>query len=112
MATRIYLGSAEGGTGKSTVAVGLVETLRRTVDRVGVFRPIARSTSEPDYILQMLLERATPGLDLAECIGTDYQTVHDDPDGALATILDRIGAIEGRCDAIVVLGSDYTDVST
>ncbi|MEO6532293.1 MAG: phosphate acetyltransferase [Pseudolysinimonas sp.] len=112
MATRIYLGSAEGGTGKSTVAVGLVETLRRTVDRVGVFRPIARSTTEPDYVLQLLLEHATPGLSLADCIGTDYQTVHDDPDGALATILDRIGAIESCCDAILVLGSDYTDVST
>lgn len=112
VATRIYLGSAEGGTGKSTVAVGLVETLRRTVDRVGVFRPIVRSTTEPDYVLQMLLEHATPGLDLAECIGTDYQNVHDDPDGALAMILDRIGAIESRCDAILVLGSDYTDVST
>jgi phosphate acetyltransferase len=112
VATRIYLGSAEGGTGKSTIAVGLVETLRQTVDRVGVFRPIARSTIEPDYVLQMLLEHATPGLSLAECIGTDYQNVHDDPDGALALILDRIGAIEGRCDAILVLGSDYTDVST
>jgi phosphate acetyltransferase len=112
VATRIYLGSAEGGTGKSTIAVGLVETLRRSVDRVGVFRPIARSTTEPDYVLQLLLEHATAALEPAECVGTDYQSVHDDPDRALALILDRIGAIESRCDAILILGSDYTDVST
>jgi phosphate acetyltransferase len=65
--TRIYLGSAEGGTGKSTVAVGLIETLRRSVERVGVFRPIARSTTEPDYVLEMLLEHATATLLQAEC---------------------------------------------
>jgi phosphate acetyltransferase len=45
-------------------------------------------------------------------VGTDYQSLHDDPDRAFALILDRIGAIEGRCDAILILGSDYTDVST
>ena len=38
MATRIYLTSAEGRTGKSTVAVGLLETLTASVTRVGVFR--------------------------------------------------------------------------
>jgi phosphate acetyltransferase len=110
--TRIYLGSAEGGTGKSTVAVGLIETLRRSVERVGVFRPIARSTTEPDYVLEMLLEHATATLLQAECIGTDYESVHHDPDAALALILDRYAAIEGRCDAVVILGSDYTDVGT
>ena len=40
--TRIYVTSAEGGTGKSTVVIGLLDALERTVGRVGVFRPIAR----------------------------------------------------------------------
>ncbi|MEP6843877.1 MAG: AAA family ATPase, partial [Pseudolysinimonas sp.] len=112
MATRIYVGSAEGGTGKSTIAVGVLDTLRRSVARVGVFRPIARSTTEPDYILEMLRSHATAELELADCIGTDYQSVHDDPDAALALILDRLGAIEDRCEAILILGSDYTDIGT
>ena len=112
MTTRIYLGSAEGRTGKSTIAVGLIETLRRSVERVGVFRPIARSTTESDYVLEMLLDHATAPLDQAECVGTDYESVHDNPDAALALILDRFAAIEGRCDAVLILGSDYTDVGT
>tara|TARA_Y100000815_G_scaffold78826_3_gene67888 strand:- start:150 stop:2261 length:2112 start_codon:yes stop_codon:yes gene_type:complete len=112
VATRIYLSSAEGGTGKSTVAVGLVATLGRSVERVGVFRPIARSTTEPDYILEMLLEHASADLQYEECLGTTYGQVHDDPDAALARIVERFARIEERCDAVVILGSDYTDVGT
>ena len=44
MAHSIYITSAEGDTGKSTVALGVLDTLTRRVARVGVFRPIARST--------------------------------------------------------------------
>src|SRR5699024_6156024 len=35
-----------------------------------------------------------------------------DPDGALATIVARYKRVEARCDAVVVLGSDYTDVGS
>ncbi len=42
-ARSIYIASAEGDTGKSTVAVGLLETLTASVSRVGVFRPIVRA---------------------------------------------------------------------
>ena len=47
MARSIYVTSTEGDTGKSTVALGLVDLLTRTVQKVGVFRPIARSTETP-----------------------------------------------------------------
>ena len=55
MARTIYIASPEGDTGKSTVALGLVDLLTRTVARVGVFRPVARSTDVHDYILELLL---------------------------------------------------------
>ncbi len=109
--TRIYVTSAEGGTGKSTVVIGLLDALDRTVDRVGVFRPIARSTDR-DYILELLLERASADLAYEECLGTTYEHVHDDPEGALGLIVERFAAIEDRCDAVIIVGSDYTDVGT
>ncbi|MBN9606201.1 MAG: phosphate acetyltransferase [Actinomycetales bacterium] len=111
MTTRIYVTSAEGGTGKSTVALGLLEELTRTVDRVGVFRPIARDESH-DYILELLLSRASAELEYAECVGVGYAEVHDDLEGALARIVERFAAIESRCDAVVIMGSDYTDVGS
>ena len=112
MATRIYLTSAEGGTGKSTVAVGLVEALRGSVARVGVFRPISRSIEDRDYVLEMLLEHATAELDYERCVGTTYPDYHDDPEAAMARIVDRFADMEDACDAVVILGSDYTDVGT
>jgi phosphate acetyltransferase len=108
--TRIYVTSAEGHTGKSTVALGIVEALAREAGRVGVFRPIARSTEEPDYVLEMLLEHATAGLEYDECVGVSYERVHNDPDGALTDIVARFAAVERSCDSVLILGSDFTDI--
>lgn len=112
MATRIYLTSAEGRTGKSTVAVGLLETLTASVARVGVFRPIVRADVERDFILELLIEHANAGQSYDDGVGVDYETLHADPDGALATIVERFAEVEEGCDAVLILGSDYTDVGT
>ena len=56
MARSIYVTSPEGDSGKSMVALGLVDLLARTVQRVGVFRPVARSTDDRDYVLELLLQ--------------------------------------------------------
>ncbi|MFC0681938.1 phosphate acetyltransferase [Lysobacter korlensis] len=112
MATRIYLTSAEGNSGKSTVALGVLETLRTSVSRVGVFRPIARSDRERDYVLELLLAHDTVDLDYDECLGTTYEHVHTDPDEALSRILTRFARMERQCDAVLIVGSDYTDVGT
>ncbi|MDQ0895233.1 phosphate acetyltransferase [Agromyces ramosus] len=113
MAHRIYICSAEGNTGKSTVALGTLDTLSRRATRVGVFRPIARSTAERDYVLELLLaHEAVAPLEYEDAIGVGYDDVHSDPDGALATIVRRFKAVEDRCDAVVILGSDFTDVGS
>lgn len=112
MTTRIFITSAEGHTGKSTVALGVVELLRRSTERVGVFRPVARSTAERDYVLEMLLAHASAGLDYDASVGTSYDRVHTDPDAALAEIVQRFAVVERSCDAVVIVGSDYTDVGS
>jgi len=112
VARSLYITSAEGHTGKSTVALGVLEALRRAVGRVGVFRPIARSTSERDYVLELLLQRETADIDYEEAIGVTYDDVHLDADAALSEIVRRFRAVESRCDTVVILGSDYTDVGS
>ncbi|MDL9938398.1 phosphate acetyltransferase [Gordonia sp. ABSL1-1] len=107
----IYIASAEGDTGKSTVALGLLSLLSATGGRVGVFRPISRAaTGERDYILDLLIEHDSVDIPYEECIGVTYEQVHDDPDGAIAEIVDRFHAVEQHCDRVVIIGSDYTDV--
>jgi phosphate acetyltransferase len=110
--TRIYIASAEGHTGKSSIALGVLETLTREVGRVGVFRPITRSTAEPDYVLELLLAHTNLDLPYEDCVGVSYDRVHSDPEGAMTDIVSRFAAIERQCDAVVIVGSDYTDVGS
>ncbi|MFU8945307.1 phosphate acetyltransferase [Mycetocola zhadangensis] len=112
MAQSIYITSAEGQTGKSTIALGTLDTLSHEVKRVGVFRPIARSTEERDYVVELLRSHDSVNLDYDECIGVTYDEVHTDADAALATIVRRYKAVEAQCDSVVILGSDFTDVGS
>lgn len=112
MAEAIYLASAEGNTGKSTIAVGLVEALNRRVGRVGVFRPVSRTADGGDYVLEMLLRHTTADIGESAASGVTYEQVHHDPDAALAEILADYRAMAAACDAVVIIGSDYTDVGT
>jgi phosphate acetyltransferase len=112
VAQSIFITSAEGHSGKSTVALGVLDALSRATPRVGVFRAIARSTAEPDYVLQMLLDHDGVDLDYDQCVGVTYDDVRADPDAALSTIVDRYKAVEAQCDAVVIVGSDYTDVGS
>ncbi|WP_182111979.1 MULTISPECIES: phosphate acetyltransferase [unclassified Actinotalea] len=111
MARSIYITSAEGETGKSTVALGVVDLLTRSVQKVGVFRPVARETRQRDYVLDLLL--AHDGVDLSydECVGVTYEEVHADPEAALARIVSRYHEVERQCDVVVIVGTDYTDVA-
>ncbi len=112
VAGSIYITSVEGHSGKSTIALGTVDTLSHQVRRVGVFRPIARSTAERDYVVELLLGHDSVDLDYDECIGVSYDAVHEDADAALSRIVERYKAVEAKCDAVVIVGSDYTDVGS
>ncbi|MFW0786635.1 phosphate acetyltransferase [Gordonia sp. CPCC 206044] len=109
----IYIASAEGDTGKSTVALGMLALLSATGGRVGVFRPISRAAAgERDYILDLLVEHDSVDIPYEDSIGVTYEQVHADPEGAIAEIVARFHAVEARCDSVLVIGSDYTDVGS
>jgi phosphate acetyltransferase len=128
-ASAIYIAAPEPETGKSTIALGLLNRLTATVAKVGVFRPITRrdgdrkrgeagrsgsphfSGEDRDYILELLLTHTTAGLSYEQCVGVTYQQMHADPDAAIASIVDAYHAMAQACDAVVIVGSDYTDVT-
>tara|TARA_B100000614_G_scaffold262800_1_gene298650 strand:- start:2228 stop:4411 length:2184 start_codon:yes stop_codon:yes gene_type:complete len=112
VAQSIFITSAEGHSGKSTIALGVLDALSHATPRVGVFRAIARSTTEPDYVLEMLLAHDGVDLPYDDCIGVTYDEVRADPDAALGKIVERYKAVEAQCDAVVIVGSDYTDVGS
>ena len=116
MGSSVYVASVEGYTGKSTVALGLLEQLSRRVERVGVFRPVVRADSSTsgsrDYVLDLLTSHDAVSLSYDDCAGVSYDEVHSDPTSALDRIVERYHRVAERCDAVVVVGSDYTDIGT
>src|SRR5919112_1164353 len=115
MGSSVYVASIEGYTGKSTVALGLLEQLSRRVERLGVFRPVVRADTVAhggrDYVLDLLTAHEAVTLSYDECAGVSYDEVHDDPAAALDRIVERYHQVADQCDAVLVVGSDYTDVS-
>jgi phosphate acetyltransferase len=108
----IYIAAPEGDSGKSTIALGMLHRLTATVAKVGVFRPITRADDDRDYIVDLLLAHSTAGLPYERCIGVDYQQLHADRDAAIEEIVERYHAMADECDAVVIVGSDYTDVAS
>jgi phosphate acetyltransferase len=112
----VYIASPEGLTGKSAVALGLLDALTREVGSVGIFRPLtgadADNSPDGDLIVDLLVSQ--PGIQETydEAIGVTYDAARENPDEALQIIVERFGQLVDRFDVILVLGSDYTDVST
>ena len=112
MLRSLYITSAEGNTGKSTIVLGLLDALRKSGRKVGVFRPVSRSGTAPDYILELLSTFLGFSGDRSRLIGTTYEAVHADPESALSTIVARYREVERDNEVTIILGSDYTDVSS
>ncbi len=110
MTRSIYVAAAQPYSGKSAVALSLYEhALRRSSD-VAVFRPVVRATDEPDAAIELLRSRG--GVDLPDdaYFGTTYDEVHRNPEDALATIISRYRDLASQASAVLVLGTDFTDV--
>jgi phosphate acetyltransferase len=116
MGSSVYVASVEGTTGKSTVALGLLHQLARRVGRVAVFRPIVRADTAThggrDYVLELLISQDAVDQSYDDGVGVTYDEVHEDPVAALDTIVQRYHAVAEQADAVLIVGSDYTDVGT
>ncbi|MFI7489194.1 phosphate acetyltransferase [Micromonospora echinaurantiaca] len=113
MARSVYVTSVGSGGGKSTIALGLAELLSRQVERIGAFRPLVGGTG-PDPILALLSERYRIEPPLADLSGTTYaEATALVADGRreelISRIVERYRAVERRCPAVVVVGSDFAD---
>jgi phosphate acetyltransferase len=111
----VYVASPEGFTGKSAVALGLLDALTREVGSVGIFRPLTTTSSgsdDVDLTVDLLVNQ--PGITQSynEAIGVTYDAAREDADEALHVIVERFGQLSDRFDVILVIGSDYTDVAT
>jgi phosphate acetyltransferase len=101
------------GGGKSTVALGLTELLSRRVARIGAFRPLVAGDG-PDPALVLLRDRYRIELPYADMYGVtgaeaSALVAEGRREDLVSRIVERFRALERRCGAVVVVGSDFDD---
>ena len=57
MARNIYITAMGPHSGKSVVALGFMEMLSARLRRIGFFRPVVRTASEPDPQIELMRDR-------------------------------------------------------
>jgi phosphate acetyltransferase len=117
MARTVYVAALEPDTGKSVVALGVMELLAGRVGRVGFFRPIVGDSSGPDRLVELVRERYQLEAEPAAMSGLTYAEVHEltaagRTDELVSRVVERFRALQRDCDAVLCVGSDFTDVST
>ncbi|MFN8097366.1 MAG: phosphate acetyltransferase [Dermatophilaceae bacterium] len=112
MSTRVYVAASDEAAGKSGIALGLVSALAAEAGRVGIFRPVVPSLTEPDPAVALLNTRLAAPMDPASALGVTYEAVHQDKTAAMEAIVARFHAAAADRDFMVVIGSDFSDVTT
>ena len=107
----LYITATDAASGKTVVALGVAEAMSRRVRRLGVFRPVVPGGGAVDAVVDLIRTRYRIDEPYEDCVGTTYDAVHLDPARAVETIVDRYRALAARCEAVVVVGSDFTDAA-
>ncbi len=111
MATNLYIAPVHRGSGRSLVALGLMEFLSRRTARLGFFKPVLESDDprvEPLFLIARRYRLAFPpealhGVTLEEA---RRRVAAGQYEGLLKDILARFKEVERSCDAVLLEGSD------
>lgn len=114
MARNLYVTAMEPQSGKSVVALGLMELLSPRVERLGFFRPIVPSGPEPDPQIELIRRRYQ--------LDASYEQMHalsqDEASGIPAyddlrkRVVEAYKALEPRCDFVLCEGTDFTSATS
>ena len=110
MTKTIYIAAAEASASKRVIAVGIIDALQAAGDKVAIFRPLI-SSSEPDSLARALFGCCHFDQTFEDAMGSTYEEIADDPDAAIASLVAKMGALRQKYDSIVVIGSNFDDVS-
>ena len=116
MSRAIYLTALGPASGKSLVALGLVELVSQRVSRVGFFRPIVQSLPDNDIELvrtryQLPDERVGYAF-VADHLRSLLSASRDEADAGMAQAVAAYKQLEQSCDLVVIEGTDFTGPSS
>ena len=117
MSRNLYIAATEPMSGKSLVALGLMELLSRKHARMGFFRPVIAQSEQTDNDMALIAGRygLQPGVSAVHAFTHEeaqHQMAAGRHDEVLKAILDRYKALEAECDFVLCEGTDYTGVSS
>lgn len=114
MGQGIYVSATEAHCGRSLVSLGIMDALLRTTQRVGVFRPIIRTSRDGKRDRNIALLLTHFALDLA--YEDTYAIVSDEAcdfladekqDALIDQIIHKYTSLEKRYDFVLVIGADF-----
>lgn len=118
MTNAIYLTATEPYSGKSIIALGLMNLLAGKTEKLAYFKPIATSKeNEKDYHLETMIkhfELNAPYEDMYAFTRTEVLKLKNDGDDALIidTIIEKFKKLQEANDFVIVEGSDLIGRST
>jgi phosphate acetyltransferase len=100
----LYVTAMEPESGKSVVALGLMELLSRRVERLGFFRPIV--PAEPDAQLELM--RARYDAATAHALTAEVASATQPYDELRKCVVEAYKPLESECDFVLCEGTDFT----
>ena len=106
MANSLYIAAMEPGSGKSIVALGIMEMLSRRTRRLGYFRPVVPSAKEPDNNIRLIKSRYNLDLSYDEMVAYTHDEARNlVAEGQIETvfknILKKYKQLENKCKFIL-----------
>jgi phosphate acetyltransferase len=117
MSKSIYITGTGPGSGKSVVALGVMELLTRHGRRIAFFRPVVAEGAMTDRLLALITSRYGITASPEGFWGVTYATARDlisrnMEEEVHTRILERYRALEQECDLVVCTGTDHRTMHT
>lgn len=120
MSENLYITSIEPRSGKSLVALGVMELLKRDIKTVGFFRPIINAEpqlKEMDNEIMLMSSRYNLGFEYSEMYAYTFQEARNlitqgKHEELIDGILSKYNALKAKTDFVVCLGTDFEGVTS
>jgi phosphate acetyltransferase len=112
MAQNLYITAMGPHSGKSVVSLGFAEMLSARLRRIGFFRPVIRSATEPDPQIELMRDRYRLEAPYARMHGPTAEDVtaliaHGEHEEIAKRVLAAYRELERDCDFVVCEGTDF-----
>jgi len=109
LARNLYITAMEPQSGKSVVALGLMELLSTRVQRLGFFRPIVPSGTEPDPEIELIRRRYQLDLSYEQmhALTEDEASAIHDYEELRKRVVAAYKELERRCEFVLCEGTDF-----